>query len=111
MDLEVASVRMDDACVITLKGEVDVYTAPALRERLLVDIESSCSAVVVDMSGVDFVDSSGLGVLVSGLKRTREADKSMRIVCDSEPVLKIFRITGLDKVFDLTPTLEEALEA
>jgi anti-sigma B factor antagonist len=110
MDLEIASAHKGDACLVTLSGEVDVYTAPALRERLVEDIEGGCPMVVIDMSGVDFIDSSGLGVLVSALKRVSEAGITMRIVCDSEPVLKIFRITGLDKVFDLVPSLDEAIE-
>jgi anti-sigma B factor antagonist len=109
MDLEIAFSQEGDACVVALKGEVDVYTAPALRERLIEASETDCAAVVVDMTDVDFIDSSGLGVLVSALKRVRERDGQMRIVTTKEPILKIFRVTGLDRVFDLSPTLAEAV--
>ena len=108
MDLEISVGRHGDACVVTLTGEVDVYTAPTLRARLIEAADSDSSAIVVDMSGVDFIDSSGLGVLVSILKRVREQGSTMSIVSDREVILKVFRITGLDRVFPIVPTLAEA---
>ena len=111
MDLEISSRRQNGVCIVTLAGEVDLYTAPALRTRLLEAAESDCGAIIVDMSGVDFIDSSGLGVLVSVLKRVREQDSTMTIVSDREIVLKVFRITGLDRVFPIVPTLAEATGA
>jgi anti-sigma B factor antagonist len=111
MDLEIEFSQDGDACIVTLQGEVDIYTAPALRERLIEASETDCSTVVVDMTEVDFIDSSGLGVLVSALKRVRENDGQMRIVTAKEPILRIFRITGLDRVFELSPTLPEAVGA
>jgi anti-sigma B factor antagonist len=109
MDLEIEFSQDGNACIVALDGEVDVYTAPALRERLIEASETGCGTVVVDMTEVDFIDSSGLGVLVSALKRVRENDGQMRIVTAKEPILKIFRITGLDRVFELSPTLPEAV--
>jgi anti-sigma B factor antagonist len=108
MDLEISSGRHGGACVVTLVGEVDVYTAPALRTRLVEAVESDCSSLVVDMTHVDFIDSSGLGVLVGILKRVSEQGSTMAIVSDREVVLKVFRITGLDRVFPIVPTLAEA---
>jgi len=64
--------------------------------------------VIVDLGGVAFIDSSGLGVLVSALRRARERDGSVRIVCTRDNVLKIFRITGLDKVFPIFSDITEA---
>ncbi len=110
MDLDIAIATEQAACLLTLTGEVDVYTAPKLRERLIEANDTACDAVVVDMSAVDFIDSSGLGVLVSGLKRVRERGAAMKIVCDRESILKVFRITGLDRVFEICRTLAEALE-
>jgi anti-sigma B factor antagonist len=110
MDLDIATGTGEGACVLTLTGEVDVYTAPKLRESLIEANDTACEAVVVDMTGVDFIDSSGLGVLVSALKRIRERGAVMRIVCDRESILKIFQITGLDRVFGISRTLAEALE-
>ncbi|GAB3852499.1 hypothetical protein GCM10029963_42190 [Micromonospora andamanensis] len=67
--------------------------------------------MVVDLGRVDFLDSTGLGVLVGALKRLRTADGTFALVCDKEPLLKIFRITALDQVFPLYPTVEAATGA
>ena len=67
--------------------------------------------LVVDMEGVDFLDSTGLGVLVGGLKRVRAHEGSLRLVCTQERILKIFRITGLTKVFPIHASVDEALAA
>ena len=93
-----------------LRGEVDVYTAPRLKEGLVEMIEGGCANVVVDLEAVSFIDSSGLGVLVSALRRARERDGTVHIVCTRENILKIFRITGLDKVFPVFADVAEARE-
>ncbi len=87
---------------------MDVYTAPKLKESLVAQIESGCSNVVVDLEAVGFIDSSGLGVLVGGLRRAKERSGAIRLVCTRESILKIFRITGLDKVFPIFESIEEA---
>lgn len=101
MELEIGRDRSGSMCVVTLQGEVDVYTAPSLKDALVEVIESGCANVVVDLEGVDFIDSSGLGVLVGALRRAKEASGSIRLVCTRESILKVFRITGLDKVFPI----------
>lgn len=110
MDLDISIVTQGESCVLSLTGEVDVYTAPALRERLLEANETACGVVIVDMTAVEFIDSSGLGVLVSGLKRVRERGAEMKIITERESILKIFQITGLDRVFLICPTLSDAME-
>ncbi len=110
MELQIREAREGTMCVLTIEGEVDVYTAPVLKEKLVENIESGCSNVLVDLERVTFIDSSGLGVLVSALRRTRERDGVVRIVCARETTLKIFRITGLDKVFPIFSDAEEARE-
>jgi len=109
MELEIKSERGDDGlCIMTLDGEVDVYTAPRLKEELVEMIESGCSNVLVDLESVGFIDSSGLGVLVGGLRRAKEHDGAVRLVCTRENILKIFNITGLDKVFPIFSDAQEA---
>jgi len=108
MELEIKTQHTDSACTLILEGEVDVYTAPKLKEQLVSAIEDGCVNVIVDMNAVSFIDSSGLGVLVSALRRARERDGAVRIVCDRDNILKIFRITGLDKVFPIFSDLSEA---
>lgn len=108
MELDIQDERHGDVCVFTLAGEVDVYTAPKLKEVLVAAIESGCAKVLVDMDKVSFIDSSGLGVLVSALRRARERDGGVRLVCSRDGILKIFRITGLDKVFPIFSDRAEA---
>ncbi|MBW6469267.1 MAG: STAS domain-containing protein [Coriobacteriia bacterium] len=110
MELEITSVQAEGVCTMSLDGEVDVYTAPRLKETLIDQIESGCSHIIVDLEGVGFIDSSGLGVLVGGLRRAKERDGAIRLVCTRENILKIFRITGLDKVFAIFPDAAEARE-
>ena len=108
MELDIQKNTTGQLCELTLMGEIDVYTAPTLKQELVAIIESGCVNVIVELGGVAFIDSSGLGVLVSALRRARERDGSVRIVCDRDGVLKIFRITGLDKVFPIFSDIAEA---
>lgn len=108
MELEVSTAKEHDMCVVTVSGEVDVYTSPTLKKALLDASDDACRVLVVDMDRVGFIDSSGLGVLVGALRRVKESDGDLRVVCSKDNVVKIFRITGLDKVFPMFATLAEA---
>ncbi|MBN2404295.1 MAG: STAS domain-containing protein [Coriobacteriia bacterium] len=110
MELDINTEREDGICRILLKGEVDVYTAPQLKAEIVDAVDDGCVNLVVDLEQVGFIDSSGLGVLVSGLRRVKERSGTMRLVCTKENILKIFRITGLDKVFPVFSTMAEASE-
>jgi anti-sigma B factor antagonist len=111
MELEIGTARKGDACVVTIAGEVDIYTSPALKTALAAAAADGCSLLIVDLDRVGFIDSSGLGVLVGALRRAREAGGDMRVVSGHDTVARILRITGLDRVFSLHATLDEALEA
>lgn len=108
MELDIKAKIDGDVCSVVLDGEIDVYTAPRLKEELVAAIDGGCANIIVDMEGVGFIDSSGLGVLVSAQRRARERDGVVRIVCSRENILKIFRITGLDKVFPIFADAGEA---
>lgn len=108
MDLNITTERDGDVCLISVQGEIDVYTSSTLKDAIISAIEQGCINLIVDIDAVGFIDSSGLGVLVSGLRRVKENSGSMRIVCTKENVLKIFRITGLDRVFPVFTSAEEA---
>ena len=97
--------------VVKVGGEIDVYTAPRLREELVELVYDGRYLLVIDLQDVDFLDSTGLGVLVGGLKRVRAHEGSLRLVCTRERILKIFRITGLSKVFPISETVEAAISA
>lgn len=109
MDLSLDHRMSGDHMVIDVGGEIDVYTAPKLRERLVSLINDGHYDLVVNLDGVDFLDSTGLGVLVGALKRVRTQDGSLRLVCSQERLLKIFRITGLAKVFAIHESTDAAV--
>ncbi len=109
MDLSVDTRTEGEHTVVAAKGEIDVYTAPRLRTALLDLVDAGRYHLVVDVEGVEFLDSTGLGVLVGGLKRVRAHDGSLQIVCTHERLLKIFRITGLTTVFDIHDSVEDAV--
>ncbi|HEX6444919.1 MAG TPA: anti-sigma factor antagonist [Streptosporangiales bacterium] len=111
MDLSLSTRVQGDRTVIDVAGEVDVYTAPKLRETLIELVAQGSYHLVVNMEEVEFLDSTGLGVLVGGLKRVRAHDGSLRLVCTQERILKIFRVTGLAKVFPIHASVEEAVAA
>ena len=97
--------------VIELGGEVDLYTAPEFKERMVQVIEQGKKQVVVDLSKATFIDSTTLGVLVGGVKRLRPSGGSLALVCTDQNISKIFEITGLDRVFPIHGSREEALQS
>jgi anti-sigma B factor antagonist len=111
VELSLESKTVDGQTVLAVQGEVDVYSAPTLRDRLTDLIDSGERTVIVDLSDVGFLDSTGLGTLVAGLKRAQELGGMLPLVCRTDRILKLFRITGLDGVFMIYATLEEAIAA
>ena len=109
MDLSLETRQEDGNTIIEVGGEIDVYTAPKLRDKITELVGNGNYHLVIDMEKVDFLDSTGLGVLVGGLKKVRAHDGSMRLICNQERLLKIFRITGLAKVFVIHSSQAEAL--
>jgi anti-sigma B factor antagonist len=109
MDLDIETGESGDASVLTLRGEIDVYTAPRLRQAIIDQLEKGTRNLVVDLRKVDFLDSTGLGVLVGGLKRVKTQEGALSIVVTQEKILKIFEITGLHKVFPLHDSVEAAV--
>ena len=97
MDLKLDHHTKDGIEIVDVEGEIDVYTAPRLRELLIELVNNGYYQLVVNMEKVEFLDSTGLGVLVGGLKRVRAHDGSLDLVCTQERILKIFRITGPDQ--------------
>jgi len=96
--------------VISLAGEVDLYTAPEFKAQLLDVIGQGAKQVIVDFTDTTFIDSTTLGVLVGGVKRLRSNDGELSLVCNDRNITKIFEITGLDRVFTIYPTRAEAVE-
>ena len=109
MELSVTTSRQDDVSVVTVAGEVDVYTAAQLRAVLDEEIGAGRSRLVVDLDDVSFLDSTGLGVLVGGLKRVRGHDGDLALVCTQRRILKVLEITGLTKVFTIHVSVDAAV--
>lgn len=111
MEVSVTSRPSGERTVVRVAGEIDVYTAPVLREELARLADAGHNDLVVDLTGVPFMDSTGLGVLVGALKRVKTHGGELSLVIDQEKVLKVFRITALTQVFPIFETVDEALKA
>src|SRR5918996_6319484 len=112
MNFDISTEQLgDDAYVISLAGEVDLYTAPEFKQQLLDAISQGARQVVVDFTDTTFIDSTTLGVLVGGVKRLRANDGQLALVCSDRNITKIFEITGLDRVFTIYGTRNEAIDA
>ena len=100
-----------DRAIVQVAGEVDVYTAPMLREQIRELAAKSAMHLIADLGQVDFLDSTGLGALVGGLKRLREAGGSLALVISSPRILRIFQVTGLTKVLAAQRSVADAITA
>lgn len=108
----VASERHDGTYgVITLVGEVDIYTAPRFKECMLELLDAGVGRLVVDLSGVTFIDSTALGVLIGGLRRVHDVDGAIALVVATSAVRRVLSITGLDRVFTIHATRDAAVGA
>jgi len=100
--------KLDEvSMLIAVEGELDLATAPRLKWPLVDAIDAGARVLIVDLSGVTFMDSTALGVLI-GVRRTLKLGSRLAIVCTDPEVLKIFEISGLDAVFQIFPTFDEA---
>jgi len=109
MDLKLRAHDIGEVAVLSATGEIDVFTAPDLDEEIARLVSEGRSTLVVDLSQVTFLDSTGLGVLVKGLKATREAGGGLRLVVTTDRIRKIFDITGLDAAMPLFDTVDAAV--
>ena len=99
----------DDTHVVAVAGEIDLFTAPEFKQRMSELIDAGRSRLVVDLSATTFIDSSSLGVLIGAHRRLKLRGGTLMVVCDNEAITKTFKITGLDGVFTIAPTVEAAL--
>jgi anti-sigma B factor antagonist len=102
---------VESRVVIDVRGEVDVHSAPQLRDRVISSIDSGSGSLIVDLSHLGFIDSTGLGALVAARNHATDNAATLLLVCSSERLLKLFRITGLHEVFAIYPSLSTALAA
>ena len=111
IDFEIVDRKVDDDThVIAVSGEIDLFTAPEFKQRMSAPIDEGRSNLIVDLSQTTFIDSSSLGVLIGAHRRLKSRRGRLVVACATDSILKTFRITGLDSVFSLVPSVEEALE-
>jgi anti-sigma B factor antagonist len=101
----------DQRHVVAVAGEIDLFTAPELKAMLSEAVEAGRTRIVVDLTETSFLDSTALGVLIGAVKRLRSRDGVLTIVNTDPNIAKTFEITGLDQIFTIRPTRDEAVEA
>lgn len=110
MDLQLADRALGGGThLIEVDGQVDLYSAPVLKERTLSVISGGAQRVVVDLTGVTFMDSTGLSVLVGARKRLREHDGALAIIAADNSVRRLLELTGLDQSFEIYDSLDAAV--
>jgi len=109
MDLSFETRAVGGTTVLAVGGDVDLHTAPQLRDRIRTLVDEGTRRLVVDMTGVEFLDSTGLGTLLGSRKQLVALDGRLALAGLSDHVLKVFEITSLDQVFDIHATVDEAL--
>jgi anti-sigma B factor antagonist len=100
-----------DRHVVAVRGEIDLFTAPELKQKLTDAIEGGKSRIVVDLSETTFLDSTALGVLIGAVKRLRSREGALVIVNVDQNIAKTFEITGLDQIFTILGTRDKAISA
>ena len=95
--------------VVAVTGEIDLFTAPEFKQRVAAPIDAGTAHVVVDLTQTTFIDSSSLGVLIGAHKRLKLRDGGLTVVADSPTIASTFKVTGLDRVFRLVTSRDEAL--
>ncbi len=111
MELTIETRQVGEVIVLDLKGELDTYSCPAVRELVVRLVDEGAKHILLNVQGVQYIDSAGLGTLVGGLKRATEHDGQLKIVHANEQLRKVFSITGLVRVFELYEDEDAALKS
>jgi anti-sigma B factor antagonist len=109
VELKVATRSSGGTAIVAVSGEIDLYTAPQLQAEFARLISTSPQRVVIDMSEVEFCDSTGVNVLLSALKRLRERGGDLEVAAPRSAVRKILQVTGLDSVFTVHDAVPDDL--
>ena len=112
IEFEIQDRRIDgDTHVVAVSGEVDLFTAPEFKQRVMAPIAAGVQHVIVDLVGTTFIDSSSLGALIGAHRRLKSRGGRLVVACDTDAIVKTFRITGLDGVFPVVGSVDAALRA
>ena len=112
LDIKVSTKTIENiAEQVDVSGEIDVYTSPKVKDTINALIEKGAYNLIVNLEQVRYIDSTGLGVLIGALKKVREHEGHIFLVCVDQQIKKVFTITGLVKIFRIFNTNEEAVAA
>ncbi len=111
MDIKINVRKSDTVDVVELGGEIDVYTSPKVKDAITDLIDQGHYQLIISLEKVRYIDSTGLGVLIGGLKRVREHGGAVNLVCTNPQIRKIFDITGLVKIFGIFESESDAKKA
>lgn len=100
-DLLITTRQVGEIRVLDLTGEVDSYNSPRLKEQMTALLDKGTANLTLNLTDVEYIDSTGLGTLVAGLKRAKELGGGIRIICPRAEIYKVFTITGLVRVFEM----------
>ena len=110
-DLTVRVAKLDEHTrLVALAGELDLYSADAFRGALDAALDDGATRLVIDLGEVDFIDSVALGVLANAMKRLRALGGGLAVISSNQQIVRVFEITGLDRLVVIAPSLSEALE-
>ncbi|MBU5468547.1 STAS domain-containing protein [Virgibacillus sp. MSJ-26] len=110
MNLSIDIVEEKSQMIVYVSGEVDIYTAPDLKKEVLKLTAQKGNAVIIDLSDVNYMDSTGIGVFISALKSTKENDSRLKLVNLQSSVMRLFEITGLIEIIDIQPEIRGVSE-
>ncbi|GJM37315.1 MAG: anti-sigma-B factor antagonist [Acidimicrobiales bacterium] len=108
MQIVTATHHVGDWTVVTVAGDLDVVGGPDLRQAVMREVQAGRNRLVLDLTGVDFLDSFGLGVIVGALKRVRLLDGDLRLVVPEPRLQRVFEVCDLDRVFEMYPDAQAA---
>jgi len=110
VSIDIQVEQMGNSSVISVRGEVDLYSSPGLRQEIKKQIKKKPEVLIIELSRVEYMDSSGVATLVEGLKNIGKKGGKLRLAGLTDPVQQVFRFAHLDKVFEIFPDLDKALD-
>jgi len=108
MDLKITTEANDGNCIVAVEGEVDIHSAPQLERAITDAINAGHPTVTVDLSLVGFIDSSGLGALITALRQSEAANSKLILLSPQGAVERVLALTGLDKMFVVHNSVDES---
>ncbi len=111
MGFKIKSSEKDNVGIILVEGDIDMFTSPGLRDTLVPMFEKGLKGIIVNLSGVSFMDSSGIATLVEGLQWSKKVDKAFVLTGLGANVMNALSLTKLEKVFTINEDVDSALQA